>query len=128
MTELLCPVCNQPMSNTEVNNFMYGCRRKRVWNSELSMYLDIVDAVVYLSPEGQIIRKIIEVGSYSFVICYEEGNLSTEIRQLKCNSNNINKNRIFESVVILKISATLDCQWNNKKSVYDKVKACLVFS
>ena len=107
---------------------MYSCPRRKVWQEDMKTYLDVVHAVIYLSPEGKQIRKMIEVPPYSFVIQDEDDEQSTVINKLTSFSKFLSRNKIWEFKFLLRIPAVLECRWDDREAVFEKVQCCLVFS
>lgn len=126
--KILCPVCGSPLRATAPNPDMYTCTRRKVWVSELNLFLNIIDATIYLSPEGKQIQKIIEIPPYIFNIIDTDQLQVTKVKQIRLDKTGRNTNRIFNEETILRIDAVMDMPWKNKKKIVEKLKTYILFS
>lgn len=96
------------------------------------MYLDIVDATVYVDTNGREALRVIEVPPFSFTITDDGRKQETVIRKIIAPERDDKMKRslarTFERKVLLTIAAVAKMPWNDKAKVAERVKLYLLFS
>lgn len=131
----ICPVCGMPLRATGVNPDMYYCMKRKIWEPSLGMYLDVVDASVYVDANGKETLRVIEVPPFSFTITDDGRKQETIIRKVVAPERDdqmrklySSKARTFERKILLTIPAVAKMPWNDRAKVAERVKLYLLFS
>lgn len=127
----ICPVCGNGLRATGVNPNMYYCTRRKVWMSDLGTHLDIVDATVYVAPDGRQTMKVIEVPPYSFTIIDDGVTQKTDVRKVMHEERlpgMRSSARTYERKMVLSVQAVMNLPWNSKEKVLERMKLYLLFS
>jgi hypothetical protein len=126
----ICPVCGIPLRPTGNNPDMYYCTKRKIWIQDLGMHLDIIDATIYVSPDGKPTLKIIEIPPYSFTITDDPGKTSTVIRKVMPQERlpGARKARTLERKIILSMDVVAKLPWHDREKVLERVKLYLLFS
>lgn len=129
----ICPVCGIPLRPTGNNPDMYYCTKRKIWMQDLGMHLDIIDATIYLAPDGQQTLKIIEVPPYSFTItddncCKQSTVVRKVIPQDRTFPPGPLRARTLERKIVLSVDAAMKLPWHDKEKVLERMKMYLLFS
>jgi hypothetical protein len=81
--------------------------KRKVWEPDLGIYLDIVDSTIYVDPEGKQILRVIEIPPFSFTIVDDDQKQETVIRKVIAPERSLrdrNKARTLEIKIIFNYS------------------------
>lgn len=123
-----CPVCHFPMKATGINPDMYFCARRRMYSTHLGVSLDIVDATIYVAPNGQKILSIIEVPPYTFTIRDDEMGQKTEVRKIVASDVVMGKAQSLDRIKVFEVDSIMNLPWDNAQRVLERVGLYLLFS
>jgi hypothetical protein len=125
----ICPVCGNKLRATGVNPDMYYCTKRKIWVSDLGTHLEIVDATVYLDPEGKQTVRTIEIPPYSFTIT-DDAKQETVVRKIIApeRTRPWMPGRIFQKKIVLTIPSVISLPWNDRNKVLERMKLFILFS
>lgn len=121
----VCPVCGLVLKTTVINPVLYYCEKRKFWLTEPGMYIDIIDATIYMSADGRKTLKIIDIPPFTFTIFDEINFKRTKIYKIMPS----HQTKSLTKEMVLDIAGTaIDLPWNDKEKVLDKIKLYLLFS
>lgn len=123
-----CPVCHRSMTVTGINPNMYFCERRQIYSDDLGVHLEVVDATIFVAPDGRHTLSIIEVPPYSFTMRDDEMGKKTEVRKIIPQDIVMGKARVLERHKVFEVDSLMNLPWDNKKKVLERVGIYLLFS
>lgn len=127
--KVACPVCGNPMQQAGYPN-IHSCAMRKTRIPELDLLMEQSHATVFLNENGKQTYCLIICGMFKFEIFNEDKPVTIikKLEKIQDKTFDLFKNKQFDWVEIMKVSAIISLPWDNVERVKECVKTYLIFS